>query len=125
MLCRSCGCIYFRKNKQGVCLNCYTGGKRRDKITYVKKVWDKFSLEVQEKLVEQYEVFLSYPKPLKQKLKEKLKRKDTEKRKANRKKLGKTFSKIVKGPKKPHAVRKIVLSISIHHHRPRFSYASF
>ncbi len=101
MICRSCGCIYFEKNKQEVCLRCYTGGQRKPKMVYTKKVWDKFSLEVKEKLITQHDIVLTYPKPMKQRIKEKLKgtfkRNDPVKRKERRDKLFKKLKKIAKG----------------------------
>ena len=101
MICRSCGCIYFEKNKQEVCLSCYTGGNRKPKMVYAVKVWKKFSWGTQQKLTEQYAIILKYPKPMKEKMKEKLKgtfkRNDPVKRKERRDKLFKKLKKIGKG----------------------------
>ncbi len=97
MICRSCGHIYFRKNKQNVCLNCYTNSKRKEKMFYTVKQWKRFSWDIQTKLSEQYEIFLTDHKTLKEKLKGVFKRSDSDKRKERREKLKRTFKKIVKG----------------------------
>ena len=69
MICRSCGHIYFRKNKQKICFNCYTQGKRRDKLYFTVKQWKKFTVEIQEKLLPQYDVILTDWKSKREKLK--------------------------------------------------------
>jgi len=101
MICRSCGCIYFKENKQKICKTCYTNGRVKEKVFYTKKVWKKFSWGTQQKLSEQYAIILEYPKPMKQKIKEKLKgtlkRNDPVKRKERRDKLFKKLKKIAKG----------------------------
>ena len=56
MICRSCGGLYFRKNKQNICLNCYTNGERREQIYYTTKVWKKFSYKIQVELLAQYDI---------------------------------------------------------------------
>ena len=56
MICRSCGGLYFRKNKQSICLNCYTNGERREVIYYTPKVWKKFSYKIQVELCAQYDI---------------------------------------------------------------------
>lgn len=58
MICRSCGRAYYRKNKQSICLSCYTNGQRRERIYYSPKEWKKFSYKIQEKLTAQYEIIL-------------------------------------------------------------------
>jgi len=101
MICRSCGCIYFKENKQKICRTCYTGGRVKEKVFYTKKVWKKFSWGTQQKLSEQYAVIFKYEKPMKEKIKEKLKgtfkRNDPVKRKERRDKLFKKLKKIAKG----------------------------
>ncbi len=96
MICRSCGHIYFRKNAQGVCQDCYTNHKRKEKMFYSVKEWKRFSWEIKEKLSEQYEVFLTDHKTLKEKVKGIFKRSDSAKRKQRRQKLTKVFKKIGK-----------------------------
>ncbi len=96
MLCRSCGQIVFSRSKQGVCKKCTTAGRVKEKKIYDRKVWKKFSLGIQEKLTEQYEIIL-VGKTLKEKVKGIFKRSDDAKRKARREKLKKVFKKIVKG----------------------------
>ena len=56
MICRSCGGLYFRKNQQNICLNCYTNGARRERVYYTPKVWKKFSINVQRELCAQYDI---------------------------------------------------------------------
>jgi len=56
MICRSCGGLYFRKNKQSICLNCYTNGERREQIRYTPKIWKKFSYNIQTELLAQYDI---------------------------------------------------------------------
>ena len=100
MICKSCGDLYFRNNKQKICRKCYTNGSVKEKVFYTKKIWKKFSWGTQNKLSEKYDIVFKYEKPMKEKLKEKLKRvvkrNDPEKRKARRKKLSKVFKKIGK-----------------------------
>ena len=69
MICRSCGNLYFRKNKQKICLNCYTNRKRMDKLFFTVKQWKKFDLEKQEFLTFMYEVILTDWKSRREKLK--------------------------------------------------------
>ena len=101
LICRSCGCIYFKENKQKICRTCYTNGRVKEKVFYTKKIWKKFSWGTQQKLSEQYAVLFKYEKPMKQKIKEKLKsifkRSNEAKRKERREKLKKVFKKIIKG----------------------------
>ncbi len=101
MICRSCGCIYFKENRQKICRTCYSGGKTKEKVFYTKKIWDKFSWGTQTKLSKQYDIIFKYEKPMKLKVKEKLKgvfkRSDKAKRKERREKLFKAVKKIIKG----------------------------
>jgi len=101
MICRGCGKLYFRVNKQKICRDCYTHGRVKEKVFYTKKVWKKFSWGTQQKLSEDYAVIFEYEKPMKEKIKEKLKgtfkRNDPVKRKERRDKLFKRLKKIAKG----------------------------
>jgi len=61
MICRSCGGLYFRKNKQSICLSCYTNGERRERIFYTPKIWKKFSYKIQVELLAQYDIIFKGP----------------------------------------------------------------
>jgi len=97
MICRSCGKLYFRVNKQKICRDCYTHGRVKEKKFYKVKEWKRFSWEIKEKLSEQYEIILTDHKTTKEKIKGIFKRSDPVKRKERRDKLVKKLKKIAKG----------------------------
>jgi len=96
MICKNCGQIVFSRSKQGVCKNCTTAGRVKEKKIYDRKVWKKFDIGIQEKLTEQYEIIL-VGKTLKEKVKGVFKRSDKDKRKERREKITKIVKKIIKG----------------------------
>jgi len=97
MICRSCGKLYFRVNKQKICRDCHTHGRVKEKKFYKVKEWKRFSWEIKEKLTEQYEIILTDHKTTKEKIKSIFKRNNPEKRKERRDKLFKKLKKIAKG----------------------------
>ncbi len=97
MICRSCGGAYYRKNKQKICLKCYTHDARREQQFYTVKKWKKFTWDIQAKLSEQYELILTDHKTLKEKVLSILKRQSPEKRMARKNKLKNGFNKFNKG----------------------------
>ena len=97
MICRSCGHIYSRKNKQGVCQDCYTGGIKKEKMYRTVKEWAKYHFEVKEKLLEQYDVILTDHMNKRDKFKKLFKRSNKDKRKERREKIKKVIKKIIKG----------------------------
>ena len=96
MICRSCGQIYFRKNKQKVCLTCYTNGRRAEKMFYTVKQWDKFSWDIQSKLSDQYECILTDHKTIREKLRGFFKRSSPEVRQQRKEKIARGFNKFKK-----------------------------
>jgi len=95
MICRSCGGAYFRKNKQNICLSCYTNGQRRERLFYTVKEWNKFIYVIQSELLEQYEIILTDHKTRKEKILNIFKR--SEKGKERREKIKLIAHKINKG----------------------------
>ena len=96
MICRSCNNLYFRKNKQKICLNCYTNGERRERLFYTVKEWKGFSFEIQEELGSIYEVILVNHKTWKEKIRSILTRAPPQVRAARKAKLSKGFNKFKK-----------------------------
>ncbi len=96
MICRSCNNLYFRKNKQKICLNCYTNGERREQLFYTVKEWKGFSFEVQEELGSIYEIILVNHFTRNEKIKRFFSRRSPEVRKRNKEKIQKGFSKFKK-----------------------------
>ncbi len=97
MICRSCGGAYYRKNKQKICLKCYTHDARREQQFYTVKKWNKFSLDIQTKLSKQYEIILTDHKTFKEKILSFFKRQSPEKRLARKNQLKRGFNRFNKG----------------------------
>ncbi len=96
MICRSCGHIYFRKNKQGICFNCYTQGRKKERMYYTVKQWNKFTWDIQTELSNQYEIILTNHFTFKEKLKRFFSRRSPEVRKRNKEKIARGFNKFKK-----------------------------
>ncbi len=96
MICRSCDGAYYRKNKQKICLKCYTNDERREQQFYTVKKWNKFTWDIQTELSNQYEVILTNHFTFKEKLKRFFSRRSPEVRKRNKEKIARGFAKFKK-----------------------------
>ncbi len=94
--CRSCGNLYFRKNKQRICLNCYTNGNRRERLLYTVTKWKRFKIEIQEELSVFYEIILIDHYTRKEKIRKFFSRRSPEVRKRNKEKIARGFNKFKK-----------------------------
>ena len=94
--CRSCGNLYFRKNKQKICLKCYTNDKRREVLLYTVKEWKGFDIEIQYELSCLYEIILTDHYTRKEKIRRFFSRRSPEVRKRNKEKIARGFNKFKK-----------------------------
>lgn len=86
----------MRKNTQNICLRCYTQSKRRERLFYTVKEWNKFKENIQMELLKQYEVILKDHKTRGEKFRAIFKRVPPEVRAARKAKIGRGFKKFNK-----------------------------